>query len=128
MSDKFPKATNVDGSATTIPAFFKPTNAIKSPIPALTACFISFGIAFITSSLIPVTDIIKNIIPDNKVAEIAVCHGIPIPIQTPNPKNALSPIPGAKTIGNFAIAPIIKVPTALAIAVAANTLSFGIPT
>lgn len=33
-----------------------------------------------------------------------------------------------KTIGNFAIAPIIKVPTALAIAVAENTLSFGIPT
>lgn len=78
----------------------------QSPLP----CYISFGIAFITTSLIPVTDIIKNIIPDNKVAEIALCHGTPIPIQPPNAKNALSLLPGAKTIWNFDIAPIIKVP------------------
>ena len=71
---KLPKATNVAGSETTNPAFFKPMKAIKNPIPAPMANFKSLGIAFIISFLRPVKLTIKNKTPDTKTAASASCH------------------------------------------------------
>ena len=58
--ENLPKATNVELLATIIPAFFKPTKAIKKPIPAPIASFNCTGIALIIILRIPVTEIIKR--------------------------------------------------------------------
>ena len=96
---KSPNAIYVDGSETIIPAFLKPIKAIKNPIPAPIANFIFLGIEFIIAFLIPVTEIIKKIIPEIKTAAKASCQEYPKVKQAVYVKKAFTPIPGAKPIG-----------------------------
>ena len=73
-SAKSPNATNVDSFATMIPAFFKPTNAIKKPIPAPIASLSCFGIALMIILRIPVTEINKKNKPETNTAAKAACQ------------------------------------------------------
>ena len=68
----------MDSSATIIAAFFKPTKAIKNPIPAPIANFSCCGIALITTFLILVTEISTKTIPERNTAANAACHEYPI--------------------------------------------------
>ena len=81
-SCKSPRPTKVDGLEIIIPAFFKPTNAIKKPIPAPIANFSCLGIALMTALRIPVIEIRRNTIPERKTALNAAYHEYPIPKQT----------------------------------------------
>jgi len=98
----FPSPTKVDSFATTNPAFFKPINATKRPIPTAMEDFNTFGMASIIFPRIPVTVKTKNKTPDIKTAPSAVCHDNPCPNTTEYVKNAFKPIPGPVTIGKFA--------------------------
>ena len=77
-SVKFPIVTNVAGLATMIPAFFKPTNAIKKPIPAPIANFNCTGIALIIALRTPVTEIRIKITPEINTALKAAAQLKPI--------------------------------------------------
>ena len=110
--EKCPMLTLVDSFATTSPLPENPTNAIKTPIPPVTACFIFSGIEFTTASLI--LNIVSkiNIIPSINTAVKAICQVAPPFRTTVNAKKAFSPIPDASAKGKFAISPIIKQPSA----------------
>ena len=73
-SVNFPKATNVDSFATMMPAFFKPMNAMKKPIPAPIASFSCCGIALMIILRKPVTEMTMKIIPETKTAAKAACQ------------------------------------------------------
>ena len=73
-----PNSTNEDLLATTIPPPFKPTKAIKIPIPAAIASLRSCGIASITISRILNNESNVKITEATTTPAIAVCHGIPI--------------------------------------------------
>ena len=67
---------------TTICAFCKPTNAIKRPIPTLTADFRFIGIALKIASRTFVRERRMKIIPSANTAVSAYCQVYPIPITT----------------------------------------------
>ena len=75
--EKCPMLTFVDSFKTTRPLPENPTNAINTPIPPVTACFIFSGMEFTTASrtLKSVKNI--NIIPSQNTAVRAVCQLIP---------------------------------------------------
>ena len=75
---KFPSATNVDSLATMIPAFFKPTNATKKPIPAPIASFNCAGIALIIIRRMFVTVMMTKMIPDTNTQASAPSGDNPI--------------------------------------------------
>ena len=79
-------------------------NAMNSPIPADMPILRDFGIEFMIASRIDVRVRTANIAPSMKTAASAICHVTGAPLifmlrTTPNAKNALSPIPGARAIG-----------------------------
>ena len=61
-----------------IPAFFKPTNAMKKPIPAPIANFNCTGIALIIALRTPVTEIRIKITPEINTALKAAAQLKPI--------------------------------------------------
>lgn len=63
-----------------IPAFLKPNNEIKSPIPALIEILILSGINFTIISLSPINEIITNRSPSQKITPEATAGDIPSPI------------------------------------------------
>ena len=117
----------MESSFITNPAPTIPINAIKIPIPAVTACFIVIGMAFTTASLILNKDNNINIIPSINTAVKAISQDIPIPITTEKAKNALSPIPDASAKGKFANTPINIHPIAAVKQVAVTKAPAGIP-
>jgi hypothetical protein len=64
-------------SGTTMPAAFRPMNAMNSPMPAPTAILSWCGIALMMAPRTPVTARIRNSRPDTNVPARAVSHGIP---------------------------------------------------
>ena len=77
-----PRPTRFAGSATIIPAPFKPMNAKKRPIPAPIASFKSLGIMRTMVSLKPVIVIKKKIKVDINTAARAAFQLKPIPRTT----------------------------------------------
>ncbi|MFU0825469.1 MAG: hypothetical protein ACFWTK_10900 [Clostridium sp.] len=75
---------------------------MNNPIPAVIASLRFCGSASTIFSLIEVNVININTLPDIKTAVIPCCHVYPRFKQTLYEKNAVSPIPGANTIGKLA--------------------------
>ena len=76
-ASKDPLKENTDtrvALSTTILAFCKPMNAMKSPIPADTACFRFIGMALKMASRTLVSDSRMKITPSTKTAANAICH------------------------------------------------------
>ena len=119
--------TSVASLATIKPLPLRPINAIKIPIPAVTACFILSGIELTTASrtLNSVKNI--NIIPSTNTAESAISQETPPFNTTVYAKNAFSPIPEARANGRLAIKPIKKQPRAAAIHVPVTRAPASIP-
>ena len=69
--------TRVDAS-TQRPAFCRPINAIKRPIPTDTPFFRETGMALKIASRTVVRDRMIKIIPSQNTANSAVCHGTPM--------------------------------------------------
>lgn len=78
----FPSDTKFVSSATMMPEFFSPMNAMKSPIPTPIDDFNTSGTAPIMSFRIPVTVSTKNAIPEMNTAPRAVCQLSPCPSTT----------------------------------------------
>ena len=74
LLNRFPNCKTVPSPFKIIPEFTKPTNAIKSPIPQLTAYFKLIGIASKIISLTLNSERIKNIIPSKNTAVSANCQ------------------------------------------------------
>ena len=125
--EKCPMLTFVDSFKTTSPLPENPTNAINTPIPPVTACFIFSGIEFTTVSRILKSVKTINIIPSQNTAVKAVCQLIPPFNTTVNAKNAFNPIPEARAKGKFAISPIRKHPSAAEKQVAVTNAPAFIP-
>ena len=69
----------VSGAASTImPAFWRPMNIMKQPIPAVMPNLRLGGIWSRTLFLTPLTAMAKNMIPDIRTATRACCHVNPI--------------------------------------------------
>src|SRR5574344_541549 len=113
-----PRLTRVASFFTMTPAFCKPMNAMKRPIPAPIAFLRLAGIALTIASRRLVSVSITNIRPSIRIAVRANCQEWPRPQHPVNTKNALSPIPGARAKGSFAHNDIIRVPVMAASAVA----------
>lgn len=109
-SPKWPMATKVAGSSTTMPAFFMPRNARNAPIPEVIANFKLSGRACTMALRTPITDRTMNSTPERNTAPSAVSHGTPIWPTTVKAKNAFSPIPGAWAKGKRAMRPITSEP------------------
>ena len=84
------------------PAFFKPINVIKMPIPVAVAILNSEGIAFAIVSRSGVIEIRRNSTPAQKMIPSAVCHQTFCVRMIVKVKKALMPIPGATANGSFA--------------------------
>ena len=93
------RLTQVEASATTIPASCNPINAIKRPIPAVIAILTHIGIALNNFARTPVIVKIINNTPSNNTSTSALAYERPKVKHTVYTKNALSPIPGASTNG-----------------------------
>ena len=124
---KLPKVRILALFFTMIPAFFKPINARKNPIPPPVPNCKSFGIIFIIFSLRPIIVTIKKMTDDIKTAARVALQLHPIDLTTVIAKNAFIAIPGAILIGNLEIIPITIHARPDARAVERNTLFIGIP-
>mgnify|MGYP001569239883 CR=1 FL=1 len=82
-----------------MPPFFNPMNAMKSPMPQVTAIFRECGIAAIIFSRTPVSVSTRKMTPLIKTMPSASGHGTPRVPQIVKVKNALMPMPGASAIG-----------------------------
>lgn len=69
-----PRATKVDSSATTMPAFFIPISARKPPIPAVIAIFSDIGSAFTIARRAPTTLRTTKSTPEMNTAASAACQ------------------------------------------------------
>ena len=96
---KEPISTNEVLLAVTSPPPWRPTKAMKIPIPAAIASFKSFGIALITTSRTLRNERMVKRTEATNTPAIAFCQEIPIPKTTEKVKKALSPNPGATAIG-----------------------------
>ena len=96
---KSPCETKVAEFATITPPFFRPMNAMKRPMPHVTAIFRWCGIAAMIFSRTPVTESARKITPLTKTMPSASCHGTPRAPQIVKVKKALMPIPGASAMG-----------------------------
>jgi len=122
-----PKPTSVAGFATIMPPFSSPIKAMNNPMPAEMAIFIEYGMAARIFSRTPVIERSKNRHPLMKTKPSALCHGMPMPMQTLNAKNALIPIPGASASGKFVSRAINVVAIAALNAVAVTSAASGMP-
>ena len=78
----FPSATVVPALATITPASFRPMNAMKSPIPPLTAANSERGTALMMSCRTPASVRMRNATPEMKTQPSATCHGTPMVFTT----------------------------------------------
>ena len=89
------RSTGVPAPRTTTPAFVRPMNAMKRPIPIAIAFFRSSGIASMIFSRMPVSTRIVTAIPSTTTSPIAAGNDSPSPATRPKATTAFSPRPGA---------------------------------
>ena len=111
----------------TMPAFTRPMNAMKRPIPTEIAFLMFCGIELMIASRTLKNDNKMKIRPSKNTAVNANSGDLPIPSTTVYAKNALRPIPGASANGKLAKRPITSVATKEETAVAVNTLPMSRP-
>jgi hypothetical protein len=87
------------GPGFTMPAETRPMNRMKSPMPALIACFSTRGIAFMIASRKPVSTSTVMAIPSRKITPMAAGHGSLSVAMSWNATTALSPMPEARASG-----------------------------
>ena len=105
-----PSATRVESEFTMMPAFCRPMNTMKHPIPAVMPNLRLGGIWSRTFFLTPLTAIRKNITPDIRTATRASCHVYCRPMMMVYVKKALTPISGACATGYLAYRAMRRVP------------------
>ena len=81
------------------PPFFRPMNAMKSPMPHVTAIFRAWGIDAMIFSRMPEMESARKITPLTNTMPRASDQGMPLPSTIVKVKNALMPMPGARAIG-----------------------------
>jgi hypothetical protein len=116
-----PSARYVAGFCTTRPPFFRPMNAMNSPMPTAMANFSDMGMAFSTASRRFVSTRIVTRMPSTITTAIACCQLKPIPRIKVNATMAFRPRPEARASGKFAKTPIAMLVAAAATHVAKNT-------
>ena len=114
----FANATNVLSLPTMSPPFFNPRKAIKSPIPAVIALIMDFGMERDRKSAHLLIEVKVNTIPAIKTAASACCHVSPIENTSVKTKNDVSPKPGMRINGDLAHKAMNKQPIIEVIAVA----------
>ena len=85
------------------PAFFRPMNVRKMPMPAAVPILSSEGIALAIVSRIGVTEISRNSTPAQKTMPSATCHQTFCVRMIVNVKKALMPMPGATANGKLRV-------------------------
>ena len=125
--ERSPMVIIVAGLAATIPAFWRPISAMKSPIPPAQPAVKTGGTAARSFSLTPPSERRRKTTPATSTAERATSQGAPRALQMLKAKKALRPIPGANATGYRAQRPITAVARAEARQVAVKTSPRGMP-